>query len=275
MKKLLILVLILFMLCGCTGNNTNEPEPNNNTNTNTNNTDNPKPNDVVQGDDFPFEEMEGYWTNTKGGSFLRIYKNDKGDYCFEDGDFKDFSTGEVGIISIEKTGEKTYFFKTKHYELGDLIGDKVIDITNLDMYKILVGEDEYVYCGPDFYQANLANNWYINYSFMEKLMGYWNSDVDNSFVCFSSYPDGTFLFTPGLYDSEPGGTGVVDYFELLVGNEYNLHVHNEDDDTMTYLYEIDLTNVANKKIVVEGLSMHYAGEDFDTAYADYQKNFPY
>lgn len=268
MKKILVLFLILFMVCGCTGNNNEKPEPNNNTN----NTGTPQ-NDVDQGNDFPFEEMEGYWTCTKGNSYLQIYQNESGDYVFEEGNFKDFSTGEVRIEAIEKTGEKTYYFKTYYYEMGDLKGDKVIDITNLDMYKILIEGDEYVYCGPDFYQATLANDWYITYSYMEKLMGYWDGDTDNSFVCFGANPDGTFFLTPGLFDSEPGGTWEIDYFELVEGNKYRIHVYSPEDLSVDDFYEIDLSNVSNKKIVINGWNMHYAGEDFDTAYADYQKRY--
>ena len=266
MRKLLLLVLILFVLCGCNKGGEN-PEP-----TNNNNTGAPE-NNVEQGSDFPFSEMEGYWTCTKGNAYLQIYKNESGDYVFEEGNFADFSTGEIRIESIEKTAEKTYYFKTLYYDMGDLKGDKIINIENLDMYKIFVEEDEYVYCGPDFYQATLANNWYVTYSYVEKLMGYWNSDSDNAFVCFGANPDGTFFLTPGLYDSEPGGSWRIDFFELIEGNKYRIHVYSPEDENINDDYEIDLSNVESQKLTLEGLGMHYAGEDFDTAYADYQKMY--
>ena len=267
MRKLLLLVLILFVLCGCNKGGEN-PEPTNNNN----NTGAPE-NNVEQGSDFPFSEMEGYWTCTKGNAYLQIYKNESGDYVFEEGNFADFSTGEIRIESIEKTAEKTYYFKTLYYDMGDLKGDKIINIENLDMYKIFVEEDEYVYCGPDFYQATLANNQYVTYSYVEKLMGYWNSDSDNAFVCFGANPDGTFFLTPGLYDSEPGGSWRIDFFELIEGNKYRIHVYSPEDENINDDYEIDLSNVESQKLTLEGLGMHYAGEDFDTAYADYQKMY--
>lgn len=267
MRKLVTLFLILFVLCGCNGTN-----PNNNTDTPQNNTDAPQ-NDVEQGNDFPFSEMEGYWTCTSGNAYLQIYKNDSGDYVFKEGDFADFSTGEIKIESIEKMGDSTYYFKTLYYEMGNLKGDKMINIANLDMYKILVENDEYVFCGPDFYQAELANQGYITNSYMKKLTGYWNSDSDNSFVCFGTNPDGKFFLTPGLYDSEPGGAWLIDHFEKTEENKYSIYVFSPDDLTNNDCYAIDLSNIESKKIVIDEVGMHYAGEDFNTAYADYQKQF--
>ena len=132
MRKLIILVLIIFVLCGCSGGGGEKPNPNNSDTPQ--NTDNPQ-SDIEQGDDFPISEMEGYWTCTKGNAYLKIYKNESGDYVFEEGNFADFSTGEIRIESVEKTAENTYYFNQTEEEI--MLNDRKILEPYINKFRII------------------------------------------------------------------------------------------------------------------------------------------
>ena len=258
MKKILSLLFVLLLLCACTGNKPEEVEV----------VETPKTTET----DFPFEDMLGYWVSMNDGEYLKIYKNDKGLYAFEEGDFNSFNTGEININSIEKLDDCMYYFEVSYPNMNGLIGDKNINIEELDFYYIYVEDEKYVYCGPDEYQAKLASTHTVIGKFMDELNGIWNSDDDNNFISFGTNEIGEYLIAPGLYDSEGDGAFVIDSFKKLDGEVYEVWTHHLVNEEVVS-FNIDKTNIPSGKLKVNGINYHFGGYGFDEAYEEYAARF--
>ena len=110
-------------------------------------------------------------------------------------------------------------------------------------------------------------------SFTATLQGYWNAKGDNVFVYVGAdEEEGTFVIVPGRYDSEPGGTWIIDKLDKQNGTQYVVHVHSLYDSSNTRTFTFDLAGVPDAKIKFESYDMHYADLSFEKAYDDYIKN---
>ena len=259
MKKILILLIMLLMFTACT--NGDEPE--------TPVKDNPEVKEEIN---FPFEELEGYWVSQSGNGYFLVYKNDANEYSFKEGDFDGFETGEIDIRSIEKMGDTKYYFETKYIDMNGLIGNKVIDIKELEMSYIQIEEDKYVFVGFDEYQAKLAHKARLFALYYDKLIGIWNGDDTNDFVSFFIQDD-EFMLAPGLYDSDGFGSLAIHSYIWVEGAKYEVAAHSNQNADFLFEFELDLKDIDNDKIIYNGVSMHFGGTDFNSAYEEYAKRF--
>ena len=264
MKKLILIFLAIFMLAGCTGNKGSEaPVDNGNTETET------KTEEVI----FPYEETEGYWVLLKGGAYFRIYKLDNGLYCFEEGDFKDYTTGEIVPTGCEDTGNDHYVFKTYYKEMNNLSRDIEIDLHQLENDFIEIDGEIYCRVGTDEAQAKMANDWYLQNSFVDLLTGYWNGDF-NEFTYVGKNDDGDFVMVFGLYDSEPGGTWVIDKLERdPASGVYTVTLTDLYTRSKELTATFDIGNANQGEIRINGDLYTYAGETLEEAYDVYAAKF--
>ncbi|MBR3226963.1 MAG: hypothetical protein IKF68_00295 [Erysipelotrichaceae bacterium] len=261
MKKLITVFFAILLLWGCTGEKKPE-EPVTNGNKETE----PEKETV-----FPYEEVTGYWIIQDGGEYFRIYQKDDGLYCFEEGDFKDYTSGEIVPTGCEEDGKQEFVFKTYYKDMNDLARDIRIDLNYLEQDCIVIDGTYYARVGTDRAQAKLANDWYIKKNFTETFSGYWNGGFNRFVYIGQSEEDCVMTF--GLYDSEPGPGWIIDtidkdkttgiYMALLI-------------DQMTHSsiseHTFDVSGADNGEIRIDGELYHFAGEDFNAAYNDYSKN---
>lgn len=263
MKKILIL-LIALLLVACKGNDIKEdPSINEDPNIEVNNKET----------NFPFSDLEGYWVAKDGSAYFRVYKYEQTDnYVFEEGNFTNYASGLMSIISIEEINEYNYYFEIKYDTIGNLMGERNIDITDLEMSYINIDGVRYVYVGDDYNMALIAKDGFLANKYLSQLAGYWNSDNSNDFVYFGYEMEGYYYFVPGLYDSEASGRLQIENIEELGSNRINVNYWYEPNDYHNSI-EIDLSDVLNGKIIYNNMNMHFVGDDFETAYDDYQKQF--
>ena len=265
MKKGIILVLIVLLLAGCNGG-TKKPE---NGGDNGGGNDTPTEKTEVK---FPFAQTYGYWVKTDGEGFLNLYQNETGADTFDFGDFGNYYSGRIQIESYEETAENLFRFKIKYLDNSNLLGEKSIDISELEDNMLIIDDEYYTFISLDYSEADDAARWFRANSLVNKLNGYWNENKNNLFVYVGKNDEaGDFVLVPGLYESEPGGTYVIDGVDHA-GSHYAADCHLMYDPSSTRTFSFDLTDLANGKIEFEGKSMYYGGIDFDTAYAAYSKN---
>lgn len=265
---------------GTTSNTGSEKEPEKPNNTSSgNNTSNEK--EV----EFPYDDFIGYWNSLTNDEYIHIFKGNGGyEWEIMYWNALEYAQGNPDTFKPQSCtqGEfDSYIVTLKNSKDTRTLQ---IDPSAVQYGQMMANGTVYEFVGQEVNQAHMAYDFRMVRNTMSSINGYWNNTKDNKFAGFTMDENGEYRYTQGLWMSDYMESGYVTGMETTqTGNKsvsvwfpaVNATEFSSGRDAYSFDFEIDLSRLSENILIIAGEEYRYAGYDMNTAYSDFEKNFPW